>query len=208
MNAVDAAPCTYIRIATSFGQLAAGPKSLAPGNKSKVKSGPMNRLVLCLFTVSVALFAAAQTGKTEWKELIYASDGFALTAPYPPLPHADAQIPDTNTYTVNIPQENSSVTLRVMRQPRNCDATFKQFKDLAKVVENHVDISSLKDLTIDGYPGLEYRAQSSDTTEFSRYYCVNGQFYAFTTRWPSKSHLPVSIARVMDSFRLVKADSQ
>jgi hypothetical protein len=167
----------------------------------------MNRLVLCLFTVSVALFAAAQTSKTEWKETIYAADGFALTSPEPSHPHEDGQFPDTTTYSLDIREEHQIVTLRVMHRPRNCADTLKELKDKSSMPENHVDATSLKDLVIDGHPGLEYLESTASMTQFSRYYCVNSQIYVFSAAWPIKSHLSASIARIMNSFRLVKADS-
>jgi hypothetical protein len=96
----------------------------------------MNRVIIFLLTLSLTLFAVSQTRKSPWKEMIYASDGFAITVPYPPLPHADATIPDTNAYTIYLPGESDiGLTLRVMKQYAEGKGWAEDWKDMLTMIE-------------------------------------------------------------------------
>ena len=72
-------------------------------------------LLALVSALSFAGLAFGQSGKAQWKEYVFASDGFALTAPYAPKPHPDANIADATVYTIHLP-DDSAVTLRVLNQ--------------------------------------------------------------------------------------------
>ncbi len=163
----------------------------------------MKHAIIVLLAFSLTPLTVAQNKKVPWKEMAYASDGFAITVPYPPLPHADANIPETNTYPIYFPDADGiRLSLCVMHQSRNCSETLGRLKR-----NPSADPSSIRELSIDGHPGLEYRWQTDrDTMGLERYYCVNDRWYIFAARWPKAHQYPPLIDRVIKSFRLTKAE--
>lgn len=156
-----------------------------------------------------------------WKEVVYSKDAFALTAPYPPLPQADPEVADTTVYAVKIPnRKNVSLTLRVMvlGEPQECSANLARLKGMltgtapsgnaSAAVVSGVDASSVKDLTIDGYHGIEYKhTLGPSRMGLKRSYCAGDRFYAFAASWPAAQGVPQTVLRIMDSIRLLKRRS-
>ena len=144
----------------------------------------------------------------SWKEYTFADDGFAITLPDATNPHPDATLPETTVYTVPV-SPDAKLSLRVSHQDRDCAATLAQLKDGALKGKAGIDPSSLTEVSIDGYPGIEYQYKlgpgfySSD-----RFYCVNGRFYTFSLAWPLNQSRPTTAMRVVNSFRLLQAESQ
>jgi hypothetical protein len=169
---------------------------------------------ILVLMILIAALCPAQVKEQPWQELVYVTDGFALTAPYPPLPHADAEVRNTNTYTIYLPdQKNVGLTLRVMHDQHDCKATLQLLrngitgKQSTSAASSRVDVASIKDVSINGHPGLEYQWQVDvSTTGFDRHYCVNRLFYIFSATWPKRMTLPPVVKRVMDTFRLVQSE--
>ena len=152
--------------------------------------------------------ALAQRQNASWKEYTFADDGFAITLPDATTPHPDATLPETTVYTVSVPPD-AKLSLRVSHQDRDCATTLAQLKDGALKGKAGIDPSSLIEISINGYPGVEYQYKlgpgfySSD-----RFYCVNGRFYMFSIAWPLNQSRPATAMRVLNSFRLLQAGSQ
>jgi hypothetical protein len=144
--------------------------------------------------------------QTVWKEYVFADDGFAITLPDTPKPHADATLPDFTVYSVSLPG-NTMLSLRVSHQDRDCAATLAQLKDGALKGKSGIDPSSVKNPSIDGNQGLEYEyTVSRDGGSCERFYCVIGRFYAFSIRWLGTQVPPDSVDRVLSSFRLLNTE--
>jgi hypothetical protein len=58
-----------------------------------------------------------------------------------------------------------------------------QLKDDASKGKSDGDPSSVKDVSTDGYLGVE--SQYDNRSSSDRFYCVNGRFYTFSSSWPS-----------------------
>jgi hypothetical protein len=67
---------------------------------------------------------------------------------------------DTTAYTIHFPNTNEGITLRVLHQPHECGAYLSDLKSgvLAKK-QRRVDPSSLKDISINGYQGVQYESK-------------------------------------------------
>jgi len=147
--------------------------------------------------------ALAQRQILSWKEYIFEDDGFAITLPEAPNPHADATLPEMTVYSVSVPP-NTRLSLRVSHQNRDCGATLAQLKDGALKGKSGIDPSSVMDVSISGYPGVEYQYKLGPGFSSSdRFYCVNGRFYTFSTAWPLNESRPATAMRILNSFRLV-----
>ena len=112
-------------------------------------------------------------------------------------------------YTVHVTAD-SGMTLRVDNEQRDCAATLKYLKDGAlhnKQPEQPINPSSVKDVSLGEYPGLEYEFRSDpEFTVYDRFLCVNGHFYNFTAKWFTKQPRPAAINRMIESFRILKAN--
>lgn len=164
-------------------------------------------------------FLDARSPKTEWSEVIYQPDGFALTAPAPPIPYPDTDMPNTTKYSIYLPvsDKHYGLTLRVIHLSHSCKPALQLLK--AQITgktagmspfnrgASQIDISSFKELSLGGNPGLQYRwADDTTSTRLDRQYCVNNNIYAFAARWRKANTIPPTISRIMDSFRLVELE--
>src|ERR1051326_5078381 len=149
----------------------------------------MTHILALAFAIFVPALSFAQIEKKAWTDMTYAADGFAITVPYPPVPHADPSVRDATTYPIFLPHEpQTKLTLRVIHKQRDCSVDLALLKERASgkaiadgAPASRVDISSIKDVSIQGYRGLEYLWQvNSSTMGLERYYCVKGQFYVFS----------------------------
>ena len=177
------------------------------------------RLLALVCAASLPVLVCSQVEKMPWKEVVYTTDGFALTAPYPPLPQLDADIMDTTVYTVHVPNaKDAGLTLRVLHRARDCSAALGRLKDklngktpgvdASSVRAPGVDAASVKDVSIERHPGLEYQWKvNSSTLGLERHYCVKDRLYMFSATWPSVNPLPATVKRIMNSFRLVKPEA-
>lgn len=163
---------------------------------------------------SVALFCPlvllSQSGQWEWKEYVYPNDGFAITFPFAPVPRRDPKNVHMNTYTIHFTAD-SGVTLRVDDEKRDCATTLNSLKDGAlhnKQPEQPINPSSVKDVSLGEYPGLEYEFRfDPEFTVYDRFLCVNGRFYNFTAKWATKQPRPAAMTRIIGSFRILKTKS-
>jgi hypothetical protein len=149
----------------------------------------------------------AEPHMDSWKEYTFADDGFAITVPESPNPHPDATLPDVTVYTVSV-LPGTKLSLRVSHQKKDCASTLAQLKDGALMGKSGIDPSSVKYVSVDGHPGMEYQYRDdSDLFSADRFYCVNGVFYMFSVRWPSTQPQPAAVARIVSSFRLLNPES-
>ena len=137
-------------------------------------------------------------------------DGFAITFPYAPRPHKDlGRAQDVNMYTVSL-ERGASFTLRAANRRMDCTESFKTLKNAYHGPGWSIVAGSMKDITLAGYPGLEYESTSESQHKrfFERYYCVNERFYALTSGSPTNESRPASVDRILSSFRLLKPTSR
>jgi hypothetical protein len=147
--------------------------------------------------------AFAQLRTASWKEYVFADEGFAITLPEAPNPHPDPVLPDMTVDTVSL-LPGAGLTLRVSHEIRDCTEVLAQLKDDALKVKSGTEPSSEKDVSVDGYPGVEFQYNlDANRSSFHRFYCVNGRFYTFSSVWPSTQPLPAAAVRIVSSFRLL-----
>jgi hypothetical protein len=149
--------------------------------------------------------SAAHAQTEHWKEYDFAEDGFSITLPDSPKPHTDTTVPDMTVYTVSLAPK-TMLTLRVAHLKRDCSSTLGQLRSGASQGKDAIDPKSVRDVAIDGHPGLEYQwKREGGPTIADRFYCVNGRFYSFSMSWPTGQPEPAATKRAIDSFRLLPA---
>ena len=139
----------------------------------------------------------------QWKEYVYPSAGFAVTLPSDPKPHDDYEHSGITTYTVHMTPQ-LGLTLRVTKYKKDCASTLNEIREKARRGDDpNLIPGSFKDVTVKGYPGLEWQSAPPTTpfTQYDREICVDGQFYMFTARWLKGLPKPESVQRIVNSLR-------
>jgi hypothetical protein len=159
-------------------------------------------IAVVLFALSVSELAFAQHEEPKWKEYTYPADGFALTAPTVPKPHDSSVLPGATAYAIEL-GANTGVMLKA-KVTSDCSVFLARLKEgiLAGKAAD-VDPSSLRDLSLDGQPGLDYIYKRPFNTILERYYCGNNRLYIFSASWPRAQPFPDAAMRVLKSFRFV-----
>jgi len=151
-------------------------------------------------------FATAQQSRSSWKEYVNQEEGFAVTVPESPTHHPDASTPEFMVYAIPMPNK-IVLNLRVSNRKHDCGEFLDQLKHNLLAPNSGIDPATVKTLSIDGNPGLEYQWISPLHTNSDRYYCVEGKFYVFSASWAKHESQPASIEQVEKSFRLLNAKS-
>ena len=167
---------------------------------SPVKVNLILVLVVLVFPASVL----CQQTKSTWKEYRSAADGFALTVPALPTPHDSPAFPGATAYAIPLKGLDSGVVLRVKKDAADCSSVITRLEERMREKSSEADPSSVRNLSIEGHPGIEYRwRKSSSYTILERWYCVDGRLYVFSVNWPSAQPFPIEATIILDSFRLL-----
>lgn len=173
---------------------------------------------LVLLFLSSALFGAPalqqqnsdsnSNSKDEWKEYSYASDGFAVSAPSEPVLNKQSQsTPAGNVEVHNYAIElgnNSGVMISTTLFPsaQGDPKTMVQAAKNGAVGAMNAKITSEKEITIDGNPGVQFDADSENFHIHSRMYVVKGRLITLLAVAPNDGKIPPTADRVFDSFKL------
>lgn len=162
----------------------------------------MRRIILLLLSYAT-LVSAQSNPSASWKEYTFQVDRFAITAPEQPSHHVDMTTPEFMVYSIPMPAK-TVLNLRVSNRTRDCASFLGQLKDGALQGKDGMDPASVKTISLDGNPGIEYQWISPLHTNLDRYYCVSGKFYVFSASWQKGESRPPIIDRVESSLRLLK----
>jgi hypothetical protein len=163
--------------------------------------------IVLLFALSASELAFGQQEKQTWQEYTYPADSFAVTAPTAPNPHASPALPGGTSYMVQL-STDTGVVLRAKTVP-DCSGVIPRRKEsLLSGKDARVGHSSLKDLSLNGHAGLEYKWKTPANTVLERWYCIDGHLYILSASWPSSQPFPEAATRILDSFRFVTPQTQ
>jgi hypothetical protein len=164
----------------------------------------LSTIIVFFFSLSISELAFGQQQKALWKEYAYPADGFALTAPSSPK-SLDSVVPHATAYIVQL-QADTRVVLRT-QTTNGCSAAIPLLKEK---ISKDPDLapSSLKDISIDGHPGMEFQRKPDRQGSFERWYCVDKRLFIFSVTWPGSQAFPVTATRILDSFRLLAPNTQ
>jgi hypothetical protein len=166
------------------------------------KEPPLRNLSIVFLVLACPTSIFCQREKSTWKEYRFAADGFALTVPTFPTPHHSPVLRGATAYVIPLNEVRGGVVLRV-KKGADCNNVISRRKEQIRSEKNSaVDPSSVRDVSIEGHAGVEYRwKRSKSYTILERWYCVDERLYVFSVNWLSAKPFPVDATTILDSFR-------
>lgn len=155
-----------------------------------------------LFTV----VAFCQT--TEWKEYVYAEDGFAVSSPLEPRIVKRTMNPvagEVEAHFYFIPLQNSQMVVMYAPLHPNDKRTPEQALSDAKkgISLSGATLISEKTISLGKYPGVELESEDPQNRQRGRFYAVERKMYTLAVSWPKDKPFPAESQRWYDSFRVV-----
>lgn len=123
---------------------------------------------LCVLLLFAGHVPASGQQAWQWKEYVYERDGFAINLPQTPSPYTDPNLPSATVYTVHL-SSDSILSIRALPDPRSCRDTLGQLKNGALGGKQPgVDLASVKEISVAGYPAVEYSTRGPDWNTYER----------------------------------------
>jgi hypothetical protein len=178
-----------------------------------------------LFTFCICFTVLGLSQSTEWKEYVYAEDGFAISAPLAPFIHPDyldggkgeGLLGHSYFFPLTRQQQEASgynflleVTLRRDGDQRTPEQVLNDAKNhYASYFGTSFKLASParviyeKPISLGKYPGIEFQMQHENIRCVGRFYVIDRRAYSLTvgTGLP----FPDEMQRWYRSFRLIEA---
>ncbi len=165
--------------------------------------------MLLVFLTCAALAASAQR---DWKEYVYASDGFAISAPFQPTLQKEVkETPlgqvETHNYTMDMGNDTGvAVNATDFKLVQGVDAKLILEVTKAGIAESlHGRIVSEKEVSLGAAPGTQFDLETDANHMRLRYFFIEGKLFALVSMAPRAKPLAPETDRIFDSFRLVAA---
>jgi hypothetical protein len=162
----------------------------------------------CIFFTVIALSQSSQ-----WKEYVYAEDGFAILSPREPeiqkhtLP---VKMGEVEAHMYRIPLENYLVVIMYIPFHPDDKRTWEQALTDAKeaLSKSGAKLISEKPILLEKYPGVEIEVEDARYHQQGRFYIAERKMYAVTASTLKGKAFTQEIQRWFDSFRLVEPKKQ
>jgi hypothetical protein len=163
-----------------------------------------------LLPALVACVALAAPVQSDWKEYVYAEDGFAISAPVQPTLQTETKDTpigsvDAHNYTVDL-GENTAVGVNAtdFKIGQGLDAKLILNATKAGLADSlQGKIVSEKEISLGGAPGLELELVTETNHIRFRYFFIEGKLFALMSTAPLVKPFAPETTRMFDSFRLV-----
>lgn len=164
--------------------------------------------LLLLLWVWICGALAQKTKQAQWKEYIYPEDKFAISALASPGIYPDPQASDVQIYRWELaPQVIFTIHTGIRPNCLNVLATLKSSPPKSRFGENVP--GSMKDISLNGYKGLEYETHlTTGRRAFERLYCTTQKSYSVTVAFPGNQTRPLEADRMFSSFRIINPSSR
>jgi len=159
----------------------------------------------CTFCVVVAFCQAG-----DWKEYVYAEDGFAISSSVEPRVEKRTMKPIGGEVEAHFYYFSSSGLIMALMYapllPNDKRAPEEALKGAKKSLDmSGATVLSEKAISLGQYPGTELEVEDSQYRQRGRFYAVERKVYTLVASWPKDKPLPAEAQRWYDSFRLVSA---
>lgn len=178
-------------------------------------------LALCIFFTVLGLSQSA-----EWKEYVYAKEGFAISAPLEPWIHpryldggkGEGLIGHSYLFPLTSQEQEGSayefllaVNLRRDTDQRTPEQVLNDAKtQYASYFGTSFKLASPatviyeKPISLGKYPGIEFEMQHENIRCFGRFYVVDRRAYSLTVRTQTQLPFREEMQRWYRSFRLIE----
>lgn len=160
------------------------------------------------FFLCCVVLVFSQNG--EWKEYVYAEDGFAISSPREPAVQKSTvpvKMGEVEVHLYNIPLEKYQVVILYSPFHPNDKRTAEQALNDGKqpLLQSGAKLISEKPVSLGKYPGLEVEAENARYRQHGRFYVVERKMYAIIASTSQGKAFPAEeLQRWFDSFRLVE----
>jgi len=151
--------------------------------------------------ISFVLVGQQVIPPTEWKEYKYPQDGFAITFPYAPSPHADAVNPGMTVYTIRLTPQ-SAISIR-SKPAANCGS---ELRDAVKATASQLGDASPRFFSVAGHDAFEDERKNGDHWSYMRLWCGDKEVFSASLRWPLNESKPAAALRILNSFRIIPGE--
>ena len=170
----------------------------------------------CCVALLVAFAPAptfAQSAQSQWKEYSYPSDGFSISAPSKPVFYKNMQntaAGATEVHNYDIVMGNSGVWIcssQLVVAKGDSPAKLLQRAKIGMIngVNAKLVSGSEKEITVAGYPGLQFDAQNDSFLFRTRFYFVRGALLQIMAVASKSGSIPASADRIFDSLKILPA---
>ena len=165
-----------------------------------------------LFTICTFFAVMAFCQTSEWKEYVYAEDGFAISSPVEPHIEKRTLKPvagevEAHFYFTPLPG-SQMVVMYAPLHPSDKRTTEQALNDAkAGIALSGARLISEKTISIGKYPGIELEAEDAQYLQRGRFYAVERRMYTLAVSWPKDKPIPAEAQRWYDSFRIVSVGS-
>src|SRR5579864_2107742 len=171
-------------------------------------------LMICISVAGAlasAIAAHAQAAPGEWKQYSYPSDSFSVSSPTEPVftrqdkPTATGTV-EMHNYTIEM--GNNSGVMISSAQISGADTvspqTLLQGAKNGAIQTVNARLTSEKEITLDGNPGLQFEAENDAFHVRARMYIVKARLITVLEIAPQSTAIPADAERLCNSIRLAK----
>ena len=163
--------------------------------------------IAILFALVNFCFAVACKKGDGWEEYKYHDAGFAISAPFMPIPaRPSAEEPNARAYGIKY---NNRSEIIIGSGPLDAwenlpdKEKLQRMKDLT--LQGTVSkLVSEKEISLDGNPGIEMETENANYHLRGRYYLVNGKVFSLQSYAPPGEAFVADTDRIFDSLRLLR----
>ncbi|HEY6351107.1 MAG TPA: hypothetical protein VI636_17015 [Candidatus Angelobacter sp.] len=172
-------------------------------------------LMICISVVGAlasAVTAHAQTTSSQWKQYSYPGEGFSVSSPTEPVftrqdkPTATGTV-EMHNYTIEM-GNNSGVMIssaEISGADTVSPQTLLQGAKNGAIQTVNAKLTSEKEITLDGNPGIQFEAANDSFHVRARMYIVKTKLITVLEIAPVNIAISTNADRLCDSMRLGKA---
>jgi hypothetical protein len=161
--------------------------------------------VLAVLGVTAAALSAVQESPAGWKQYSFATDGFSVSAPSAPVKQEGSTGKvEVRNYAIEL-GDNSGVMISIAQIAGSENTSPKALLQGAKngaIGAVKAKLTSEKEITFAGYPGLEIEAATDTYHMRARFLFAQPRLLSLMAIAPVGAPLPQDAPRIFDSLKV------
>jgi hypothetical protein len=163
----------------------------------------------------LACAVLAASAQRDWKEYVYAGDGFAISAPLQPAFAKETKDTgigpvEAHNYTMDLGNETSvGINVTDFKIGQGIDAKLILEATKAGIAGSlNGKIVSEKEVSLGSAPGIQFDLETDANHMRFRYFFIEGKLFALISAAPRAKSFAPETDRIFNSFRLVTAGNK